>query len=104
MCGETVFNNIDYNIFDNSKSIEYIYAPSKNAFDKYEEILEKSMKHSKDKLFIIILGPTANILAYDLAVKGYRALDFGHIAKDYDAYIKKIERNTKNIYKFFEPD
>lgn len=104
VCGETVFNNIYYNIFDNSNSIEYIYAPSKNAFDKYDDILSKALKYNKNKLFIIILGPTANVLAYDLANSGYRALDFGHIAKDYDAFMKKTERTQKNIYKFFEPD
>lgn len=70
VCGETIFNNIDYNIFENSKSIDYIYAPSKNAFDKYDEILEKSLGYNKDKLFIIMLGPTATILAYDLVNRG----------------------------------
>lgn len=104
VCGETVFNNIDYNIFENSKSIDYIYAPSRNAFDKYDELLAKSLEYSKDKLFIIILGPTANILAYDLANTGYRALDLGHIAKDYNAYMKKIERNGTKIGEFFLPD
>lgn len=104
VCGETVFKNIDYNIFDNSKSIDYIYAPSKNAFDKYDELLLRTLKYDKNKLFIIILGPTANILAYDLANKGYRALDLGHIAKDYDAYVKNTERTKENIDKFYEPD
>ena len=34
--------------------------------------------------FIIALGPTATILAYDLANAGYRALDLGHIDIEYE--------------------
>lgn len=32
------------------------------------------------------------------------AWDVGHLAKDYDAYMRHIEKNKKNIDKFFRPD
>lgn len=38
----------------------------------------------KDRLIIIVLGPTAKLLAYDLNKLGYRALDLGHMAKAYE--------------------
>lgn len=104
ICGERIFNHIDYNIFDCANSIEYQYAPTENAFDKYSEILENAKKIDKKKMVVSILGPTAKILAYDLALLGYRALDLGHIAKDYDAYMKKMPCDRINIGKFFEPD
>lgn len=104
VCGKTIFDKIDYNIFENTKNITYEYAPSKNAYDEYDNILKSCKKYPKNKLFIIILGPTATVLAYDLSELGYRALDFGHIAKDYDYYMKKIERDKESISTFFKPD
>lgn len=104
ICGKTVFKNIKTNIFACAKSSEYMYAPAMNAFDEYEEILERAKQINKDRLVIIILGPTATVLAYDLAQKGYQALDIGHIAKSYDAYLKNTGHNYKTMCKFFAPD
>ncbi|MDL2264736.1 GT-D fold domain-containing protein, partial [Synergistaceae bacterium OttesenSCG-928-I11] len=100
ICGQTVFDKIANNIFDNAKSIQYLYAPSQNAFAQYEDILKNAEKIDKSVLIIVILGPTATVLAYDLAKKGYRALDLGHIAKDYDFYTRKDAKLTR----FFAPD
>lgn len=104
ICGDRVFKNIKNNIFDCANSVEYQYAPTENAFEKYDEILERAKTISKDRLVIIILGPTATVLAYDLALLGYQALDLGHIAKSYDAFCKGIEMNQENISKFFAKD
>lgn len=104
ICGESVFNKIDENIFDCAKSVEYQYAPSLNAFEVYDDLFKKAMRINKDRLIIIILGPTATVLAFDLAKEGYRALDFGHIAKDYDFYKKRTIHNSETIANFFKPD
>ena len=104
VCGERVFNNIQNNIFDCANSIEYVYCPTTNAFAQYEEIFNRIKKVSKEKLIILILGPTATVLAFDLHNLGYRALDFGHIAKDYDAYCKKLDKTYENVTKFFDAD
>lgn len=104
ICGDRVFKEIEYSIFDNSGSIEFQYAPTMNAFDSYDSIVGAAKNHSKDKLVVCILGPTAKVLAYDLAMCGYRALDLGHIAKDYDAYMKCMPKNKKTIGDFFKPD
>lgn len=85
-------------IYDNVKSAKYIYAPKEHAFEHYDEILNKALKENKDSLFIIVLGPTATVLAYDLAQRGYQALDMGHLGKDYDWFIRKEE---KAVGKFF---
>ena len=104
ICGENTFKNITNNIFDCAKSVEYIYAPSKNAFDEYETLLSEYKKLDKSRLLIIILGPTATVLAYDLQREGFRVLDFGHIAKDYDSFLKKKGKNEEDIAKFMEAD
>ncbi len=104
VCGDRVFNNIENNIFDNAKSIEYIYAPTVNAFDSYDDILNKLIKTDKNKIIFIILGPTASVLVYDLAKSGFRAIDIGHVAKDYDAYRKNVPVSDKTLVKFFGND
>ena len=86
--GEGIFDNFEFDIFDNARSVHHQIAPSKNAFEKYDSILNDALKVDKNKLIIAILGPTATILAYDLALNGYQALDLGHIAKSYDWYKK----------------
>ena len=101
--GKTVFDKITHNIFDNAKSVEYIYGPSKDAFSQYDDILDKALTIDKNKIVISILGPTAKPLSYDLALEGYQALDLGHIAKSYDLYIKGIKTNDKNV-NFYRPD
>ena len=104
ICGDRIFNNIENNIFDCAKSTEYIYAPTTEAFNQYDEILNKAKKNSKEKLVIAILGPTAKLLAWDLFTLGYQALDFGHIAKDYDSFMNKEPRNIESVTKFFDKD
>ena len=104
ICGDRIFNNIEHNIFDCAKSVEYIYAPSACAFDQYDEILEKAKRIPKEKLVIAILGPTAKIIAWDLSQLGYQTLDFGHIAKDYNSFMKKEPQNIENIQNFFDKD
>lgn len=76
-------------LFNSAKSIKRILCPSKNAFSKYDEILNNCISCDKESLFIIALGPTATVLAYDLSKKGFKALDFGHVDIEYEWYLKK---------------
>lgn len=107
--GDRVFNPIEYNIFENARDITYIYGPTVNAFDEYENIKEKIIDSvPKDTTLVFALGPTGKIIAYDLFKKGYRVLDLGHVIKDYDFY-KKSSAMTKEEWekcreKFFSKD
>ncbi len=76
-------------LFDNAKSVKRILCPSKNSFECYDEILSASKEMNKDVLFIIALGPTATVLAYDLSKDGYQALDLGHLDIEYEWYKMK---------------
>lgn len=105
VCGETVFQHIEYNIFDVAKSVDYVLAPSLNAFDVYDTLLERCRAIPQHHVIILILGPTAKVLAYDLAQQGFRALDLGHIAKSYDWYRKeKSAKDLSSAIDFFNPD
>lgn len=100
--GSTVFDKIQYNIFEKAKERVHIFANSKNAWSQYAQIMDYARKFSKDWTLCFILGPTATVLAYDLAQEGYMAWDIGHVAKLYDAFMK--EGGITNIYNFFAPD
>lgn len=98
-------------LFDNIETHEFLYAPAKNAFEHYDSILADVRQYDKDWLIISSLGPTATVLAYDLALEGYQALDFGqipnvyHKAKYGERYPeghemkKAIDRKRKAIFK-----
>ncbi|MFJ7728149.1 SP_1767 family glycosyltransferase [Neobacillus sp. NPDC097160] len=98
--GEQSRLGIGNNLFDNAKSIKRILCPAINAFAKYDQILAEVKKQSKSKLILIALGPTATVLAYDLAVSGYRAIDIGHIDIEYEWFLNKAtdKAPVKNKY------
>lgn len=105
--GDRVFKDIKYNVFDCARSIEYINAPTVNAFEKYGNILIEAKKIDKNRIICIILGPTATVLAYDLAKEGYQALDLGHIVKAYNFYKTNGDRNVfsdNEIQEFYGKD
>jgi glycosyltransferase family protein len=82
-------------LFDNTRSIERVLAPNKNAFDVYQDILAEVTAHPKSKLILIALGPTATVLAYDLARLGYQALDLGHVDIEYEWYRMGVTRKVQ---------
>ena len=88
------------NLFDNAKSIKRIICPYLNSFKVYNKIL-KSIKTIKEKrLILIALGPTATILAYDLFILGYQAIDIGHADIEYEWFLRKAKRKIPINNKF----
>ena len=84
-------------LFLNANLIKRILCPVKNAFSSYNKILATGKKYiGEDDLVIIALGPTATILAYDLAKLGYQALDMGHIDIEYE-WFKQATRLKPQI-------
>lgn len=63
--------------------------------------------YDKDFIHILMCGPTAKVLVVDLTDMGFRALDLGHLAKDYDWYYKGVDiynTTAQNSAKFVAPD
>lgn len=75
-----------------------------NAFSEYDALLDRVLKVDKDRLVLVVMGPTAKILVYDLYMAGYMAWDMGHYFKDYDAYMKKKPRTMAETTRFYKPD
>ena len=93
--GATSHSGVGNDLFDGAKSIKRIICPSHNAFDKIQEIKEEILEHSEGRLILLMLGPTAKVLAYQLSQLGYRALDLGHIDSEYE-WMKWEQRQRYN--------
>ena len=78
-------------MFSGAESIQRIIGPAENAFHAYDKILECCKDQAKDKLFLLALGPTATVLAYDLCKMGYQAVDIGHIDLEYEWFLKGLK-------------
>jgi glycosyltransferase family protein len=82
--GDKTRMGVGNDLFNNAKSIQRILCPAESAFDNYDAILEEAKKLPRDKTILIALGPTASVLAYDLAKAGYHAIDIGHADLSYE--------------------
>lgn len=82
-------------LFVNAKSIKRIIGPDKNAFQRIDK-LKQSVNQwvNKESLVLLALGPTATVLAYELAQCGYRAIDIGHLDIEYEWFLKKANGKT----------
>lgn len=104
VCGEGVLDRLEHQALAVCRSVEYVYAPSMNAYAKYDAILQQILTTDKKRLVCVVLGPTAKVLVYDLHQAGYQAWDMGHYFKDYDAYKKQRPRTGEEIARFYQPD
>lgn len=88
-------------LFSTARSIRRILAPAVDAYGKYQEIYEEACKQQKDALYLVALGPTATILAYDLHKTGRQAIDVGHVDIEYEWYLmgatKKVAVKDKYV-------
>ena len=82
--------------FNNVKTTQLITdIPTKNAFDKYDQILAQAKeigKKTENPLFIVSFGPAATVLAYDLFHSGFQALDLGSLTASYRVVTGEIDR------------
>lgn len=86
--GEKSRLGIGNDLFSNAKKIERILCPAENAFEKYDDIINKILEQDSGKLVLIALGMTATVLAYDLHKLGYWAIDIGHIDIEYEWFLR----------------
>ncbi len=82
-------------LFSGCKSIRRVECPSKNAWDRYDEIISciKS-NYQEGDLVCISLGPTATVLAYDLGILGIQSIDIGHLDNEYEWFLKKVDERV----------
>ncbi len=100
--GEKSRLGMNNDLFDKAKSVRRILGPSSQSFSKYDELLNEVKSHGKEPLYILALGPSATIMAYDLCVDGYTAIDMGNIDTEYEWFKmgtdKKVPIKNKMVY------
>ncbi len=92
-------SGVGNDLFDNANSVERIICPSKNAYSKIDEIELLIEKHAENKLVLLILGPTAKVLAKRLSIKKFQAIDMGHIDSEYEWFKMKATTKVKLDHK-----
>ena len=92
-------SGVGNDLFDNANSVERIICPSKNAYSKIDEIESLIEMHAENKLVLLILGPTAKVLAKRLSIKKIQAIDMGHIDSEYEWFKMKATTKVKLDHK-----
>lgn len=79
--GENTMLGVGNDLFDNTKSIRRILCPSQNAYSVKDMIYQSIVKNARENdLLLLALGPTASILATELAVSTKLwIIDIGHV-------------------------
>lgn len=98
--GKTTRSGVGNDLFDNAKSLVRIIGPSKNAYRAIDRIESKIEEYGKNKLILLMLGPTAKVISYHLYKKGYWLIDIGHIDSEYEWYklgaVEKVKLPNKH--------
>lgn len=99
--GEKSRLGVGNDLFSNVRSIKRILGPNQNAFDYYDVILNEVFKYSPTRCLVLLaLGPTATVMAYDLAQKGYQAIDIGHVDIEYEWFLMGATHKVPVLNKF----
>lgn len=69
-----------------ARSVHHIETPISGAWKDYDRIFREAMLRPESDLFLLCIGPTATILAHDLALKKRQALDIGHLGMFYSRH------------------
>lgn len=91
--GENSCLGVNSDFLSGAISVQRIVVPARNAFSKYDEILDAVCRNYNHDLVLLILGMTATVLAYDLYRKGIRAIDFGQTNSSYLYALEKYFGN-----------
>lgn len=79
---------VNNDLFNGAKTLKRILGPAENAFDRFDDLMVKVQEVSdKNTLILLALGPTATVMAYELAKNGFWAVDIGHIDIEYEWYL-----------------
>ncbi|HIH7901069.1 TPA: SP_1767 family glycosyltransferase [Streptococcus suis] len=92
-------SGIGNDLFDNAKSIQRIICPAKNAYQNFQQIKEATLQYGKDRLILAMLGPTAKVLAYQVAKENLQIIDIGHIDSEYEWFKVKATHKIKFNHK-----
>lgn len=70
---------------------------SSNAWAGYWELLQRCLHRSRETLFLLSIGPTATVLAFDLCLQGYQALDLGHAGMFAKRFYEQVDFSDSGV-------
>ena len=83
-------------LFSDAMSVRRIICPEVNAFGRYKEIFDSVCRNVKyNDMVLISLGPTATVMAYDIAEKGIQAFDIGQIDIEYEWFLRRVDERVE---------
>lgn len=97
--GEHTRFGVGNDLLGNAESVGRIIVPDRDAFDQYDGIKKAAQKYGKGKLILAVIGPTATVLAYDLAREDYWILDIGQLDTEYEWFLCGTEKRCGLKYK-----
>lgn len=98
--GEKTRLGVGNDLFSNTKSVKRVLCPATDAFNRYKEIVNAVIDVWNGELILLALGPTATVLAADLAGRGMRAMDLGHVDIEYEWFLSGAKDHDKVAGKF----
>lgn len=102
--GQKTRMGVGNDLFDGAKSFRRILVPAEDAYSIKNDILkwidENHGVFNDDTLFILAVGPTATVLAYEICKMGYQALDLGHLDIQYEYYLAGSTEKVKVAGKY----
>ncbi len=97
--GKTSRSGVGNDLFQEAKSIQRIICPSKNAYAQIEDIISAIQTYGQDKLVLLMLGPTAKVIAYRLSTTTMQCVDIGHIDSEYEWFTMQAQSKIKLQHK-----
>ena len=102
--GALTRSGVGNDLFDNTKSVKRILAPSRNAYQKVNKIEQMIRENAEDRLVLLMLGPTAKIIVDDLQDLDNQLIDLGHIDSEYEWFkmgaTYKVKLKNKHTAEF----
>ncbi|KAA9298694.1 MULTISPECIES: SP_1767 family glycosyltransferase [Aerococcus] len=88
-------SGVGNDLFKGAKSVRRIIGPHKNAFSQIEQIESAILEEHKGALVLLMLGPTAKVIAYDLYHELDQVIDLGHIDSEYEWFLMGADHKVK---------
>ena len=102
--GALTRSGVGNDLFDNTKSVKRILAPSRNAYQKVNKIEQMIRENAEDRLVLLMLGPTAKVIVDDLQDLDNQLIDLGHIDSEYEWFkmgaTYKVKLKNKHTAEF----
>ena len=91
--GEHACSGKGSDLFFGCADLRRILTSDTEAFAVYDTLLARVRECAdRDDLILLRLGPAATVMARDLALEGYQAIDFGQLDNEYDWYRMGAEK------------